>query len=230
MKKDKFDGYLICPGNSRRQINQFKRMFAKDNLKYVSKNDQYLQMRCISQLPKTYALDVNVKKENVGYFSVGVINPSLLTVKIYKIINQMAEKMFREETIYGLKDYDGLDRINKSIIGGFGDKELYPTITNKAAALWYKIATNQVFQNGNKRTALLAAIYFLGINFYSFDVHDGNEMYNISVQAANKQLSINQIERYISKHVSLGYENMSSVLNGNNFDINIKIDYNNDKE
>ncbi|SER91447.1 hypothetical protein SAMN04487973_12716 [Pediococcus ethanolidurans] len=55
-------------------------------------------------------------------------------------------------------------------------------------------------------------------------------MYNISVQAANKQLSINQIERYISKHVSLGYENMSSVLNGNNFDINIKIDYNNDKE
>ncbi|MCV3323541.1 hypothetical protein NR458_04430, partial [Pediococcus ethanolidurans] len=69
-----------------------------------------------------------------------------------------------------------------------------------------------------------------GINFYSFDVHDGNEMYNISVQAANKQLSINQIERYISKHVSLGYENMSSVLNGNNFDINIKIDYNNDKE
>lgn len=128
MKKDKFDGYLICPGNSRRQINQFKRMFAKDNLKYVSKNDQYLQMRCISQLPKTYALDVNVKKENVGYFSVGVINPSLLTVKIYKIINQMAEKMFREETIYGLKDYDGLDRINKSIIGGFGDKELYPTI------------------------------------------------------------------------------------------------------
>ncbi len=141
----------------------------------------------------------------------------------------MAEKLFREETIYGIKDSDGLDRINNSIMGGFGDTELYPTITAKAAALWYKIATTQVFQNGNKRTALLAAIYFMGINFYSFDGHDGNEMYDISVQAANNQLSVKQIERYISQHVSLGYKNMGSALSGDDFDVGFKIDFKNNE-
>lgn len=207
-------------------------MFARDNLAFISKNDQYLQMRSVLRSQGIYSLDVNVKKENVGHFSVRVIEPIMLNMEVYKVINQLAEKLFREETVYGIKDYDGLDRINNSIVAGFGGVELYPTITAKAAALWHKIASTQVFQNGNKRTALLAAIYFMNINFYSFDVQDGNEMYNISVQAANKQLSIKQIERYISEHVSLGYKNMSSVLSSGDFNINIdvKIDLNNNEE
>jgi death-on-curing family protein len=227
---DEFDGFLICPGSSKKQKNQFKRMFARDNLKYVPKEKYYLQMRSVDSRHQIYALDVTVNKMNVGHFSVGIIDPIPLSIEVYKGINEVAEKLFREETMYGIGDYEGLDRINNSIMTGFGGRELYPTITEKAAALWYKIATNQVFRNGNKRTALLAAIYFMGINFYTFDVCNGNEMYDMSVRAANKQISQNQIERYISEHVSLGYENMSAVINGGDFKLNVKIEINNSEE
>ena len=85
MKNQKFDGYLICPGNSKKQINQFKRMFACDNLKFISKDDYYLQMRKVSHSQEIYSLDVNLKKENIGYFSVRVIEPTLLSMEIYKV-------------------------------------------------------------------------------------------------------------------------------------------------
>lgn len=43
----------------------------------------------------------------------------------------------------------------------YDGQDLYPTLTDKAAALFYMIIKNHPFQNGNKRVAVLALTLFL---------------------------------------------------------------------
>ncbi|WP_048705183.1 type II toxin-antitoxin system death-on-curing family toxin [Companilactobacillus ginsenosidimutans] len=223
---EEFDGFLICPGYSRKQINQFKRIFAMDNLNHISKKEQYLQMRKYSNDNRSYSLDVRVNKELVGRFYIQIESVKL-SIETFRIINKKSEEMFREESFYGIKDENGLDRINNSIYGGFGSYEPYPTVTAKAAALWYKIATNQFFNNGNKRTAMLSAIYLLAENYYTFDVKDVKRMYDISLAAANNEINIKYIERFINGHVSLGYEHMENTFENKDFDSFISLEFKN---
>ncbi|MFZ2682053.1 MAG: type II toxin-antitoxin system death-on-curing family toxin [Patescibacteria group bacterium] len=50
------------------------------------------------------------------------------------------------------------------------ERELYPTISDKAAFLFYTIAKNHVFINGNKRMASLCVEIFLLINGHKLHV------------------------------------------------------------
>lgn len=224
---ERFDGFLICSGNSKKQINQFKRFFARDNLPLVKNTDRHLQLHKLRKDGTLYALDVTYQKESVGHFGVKMIVPQPISKEAFCEINKQAEEMFREESRYGIKDFTGLDRVNNSLFGGFGSYELYPTVTSKAAALWYKIASSQFFYNGNKRTAMLSAIYFLAGNFYSFDVVNANFLYDISLQIARNELSIKKVENFINEHVSLSYTNMSDALKNGKFNYSQSLIYQN---
>ena len=46
----------------------------------------------------------------------------------------------------------------------FDKSELYPTLCNKAAILFYLMIKNHPFQNGNKRVAVTALLFFLAKN------------------------------------------------------------------
>jgi death-on-curing protein len=46
----------------------------------------------------------------------------------------------------------------------YGGVDLYPTVEEKAAALFHSIISNHSFINGNKRTALMALDLFLAAN------------------------------------------------------------------
>lgn len=61
-------------------------------------------------------------------------------------------------------DAAGLDAAVERPWAGFGVDEFYPSLFDKAAALLHGIASRQVFENGNKRTAWTAAATFLEIN------------------------------------------------------------------
>ncbi|MGI8755378.1 MAG: type II toxin-antitoxin system death-on-curing family toxin [Acidimicrobiales bacterium] len=63
-----------------------------------------------------------------------------------------------------LLDPDGLDAAVERPWSGFGGFEAFPTLYEKAAALLHGIASRQVFENGNKRTAWAAAVALLDIN------------------------------------------------------------------
>lgn len=63
-----------------------------------------------------------------------------------------------------LLDPDGLDAAVERPWTGFGDVELFPSLYDKAAALLHGMASRQVFENGNKRTAWAAAVAFLDVN------------------------------------------------------------------
>ncbi|GEP33622.1 hypothetical protein NSZ01_13900 [Nocardioides szechwanensis] len=63
-----------------------------------------------------------------------------------------------------LLDAAGLDAALSRPWSGFGDHEAFPTLYEKAAALLHGIAARQVFENGNKRTAWVAAVTLLELN------------------------------------------------------------------
>ncbi len=46
----------------------------------------------------------------------------------------------------------------------FDGKELYPTIADKAAIIFYTVNKRQIFINGNKRMSTACLLVFLGIN------------------------------------------------------------------
>lgn len=61
-------------------------------------------------------------------------------------------------------DRPGLEAAVERPWAGFGNRVFYPTLFDKAAALLRGIASRQVFENGNKRTAWVSAVAFLDIN------------------------------------------------------------------
>jgi death-on-curing protein len=55
--------------------------------------------------------------------------------------------------------------VNRPFQSAFG-RAAYPTTVEKAAALFHSLVTNHPFENGNKRTAVIAADVFLAANWY----------------------------------------------------------------
>ena len=69
----------------------------------------------------------------------------------------------------GLRDEGGLESAVAQACATYGGKQLHPGLFERAAYAFH-IAENHPFLEGNKRTALNAAIVFLGLN--GFDVVD----------------------------------------------------------
>jgi death-on-curing family protein len=160
-------------------------------------------------------------------FLVIATTPKIIDLSTMKIINEQAETMFREESIYGVKDRAGVERIIGSIFNGYGDVEFFPGVIKKAAAYWQKFATTQMFNNGNKRSALLAALYYLYLCGFSLPDIDGNELYNLTVDVANQKVTLEDLEEYIRRQVGMQYfDNLEAAINSVkiSFEVHFKID------
>ena len=67
-------------------------------------------------------------------------------------------------------------------------KELYPDISSKAAILAFTLAESQVFIDGNKRTAVVAALTFLETN--GLEVPEQEErLYDAMMDLATKNIT-----------------------------------------
>ncbi len=64
----------------------------------------------------------------------------------------------------GVRDKNLLHSALDAPKASFGGKEMYPSIHEKAAAYLYHLARNHPFNDGNKRTAYVAALAFLKAN------------------------------------------------------------------
>lgn len=69
---------------------------------------------------------------------------------------------------------------NNSIFG----QPIYPDIFHQAAAYMFHIIKSHVFNDGNKRTGLAAAITFLGINGYIFAPFDEDSVFDFVIKIA----------------------------------------------
>jgi death on curing protein len=81
----------------------------------------------------------------------------------------------------------------------FEDRELYPDLFTKTAALMDSLVRNHPFVDGNKRTSITAAGIFLEINSYHLTV-ENNEMVSFSLACAQSQLSLDEIANWFKQH------------------------------
>ncbi len=72
-----------------------------------------------------------------------------------------------------LLNSSALDYLVEAVEAEYFGQEMYPSIADKAAVYLFSIVGNHIFQDGNKRTGLSAAIAFLFINGFDIKVPDG---------------------------------------------------------
>lgn len=81
----------------------------------------------------------------------------------------------------------------------FGGEDLYPDIFTKAAALMRSLCLNHAFHDGNKRTAMMAAIIFLEENGYRV-VAPKYKMFRLAMKiVSSKRPTVNKIARTLKK-------------------------------
>ena len=91
--------------------------------------------------------------------------------------------------IHGVRDKGLLSSIVKGVFQTFGGDELYPTDKDKICRLYYMFVTNQVFLDGNKRTATALCMFLnrkFGIKSTIFDAYNPH---SLSLDVANGNIS-----------------------------------------
>ena len=82
-----------------------------------------------------------------------------------------------------------------------GGTDAYATTFEKAAALLSSIANNHGFRDGNKRTAMAAASYYLDLNDIDLDIT--NEEYEtFMLHVVNDKPNVDEISEWLNNHSS----------------------------
>jgi len=89
---------------------------------------------------------------------------------------------------HGIRDLGLLDSALNKIRQTFGDKELFPTLLDKAAALGYSLIANHPFIDGNKRIGHAAMELLLYLNGYKIEAPT-DEQEKIVLGVASGELS-----------------------------------------
>lgn len=88
----------------------------------------------------------------------------------------------------GIRNRPGLESAVETPKASFDGEDLYPTLFDKAAAYAFHIAESQVFVDGNKRTALDAALTFLAINGFEIP-NEEMALYDAMITIAERRMS-----------------------------------------
>ncbi len=81
----------------------------------------------------------------------------------------------------------------------FENKDLYPDLFAKTAALMDSLVRNHPFVDGNKRTAIVAAGIFLHLNHHQLTV-ENDEMVRFTLACAQSQLSLDEIAAWFRQN------------------------------
>lgn len=82
----------------------------------------------------------------------------------------------------------------------FGGEDLYPSILDKAAALFHSLIFNHAFADGNKRTAVTSTARFLHLNGYELEASQ-KELVDFPLKVENKHPDIDEISKWLREHV-----------------------------
>ncbi len=96
------------------------------------------------------------------------IYPSLL--EYMELVERLRPEF--NSAVFGREKDEGFDSAISQIKFGFGDKDVYPTIEEKAAMLLYLIVKNHAFVDGNKRIAAACFLLFLKKNRLLFNAEN----------------------------------------------------------
>ncbi|GKT02530.1 type II toxin-antitoxin system death-on-curing family toxin [Furfurilactobacillus entadae] len=213
MEDHELKDILVLFNPKRSQQYEFKRCFVR-TLQDVNIDKTACTLNIRHLAPNSVAYELKLMVTNVDSYYFGLIGMEHMPITVDDLedLNIRAEKMIlTEETRYGIKDRAALESlIIRMDFAPFGH-DARPTIIDKATYLWYTISTKQMFWNGNKRTALLTAIFFLKLNGYTFSLQDVAEEYNISVAVAEGKMTSKQLHRHIEENVTIDFDYLSRI-------------------
>lgn len=101
----------------------------------------------------------------------------------------------------GLRDRKALESAVSQARATFAGKYLHSIPFGMAAAYGFHICQAQAFNDGNKRTAALSVIRFLGLNGYSLDVPPG-AIKDVFLRIASGQIGKSELEIWLSQNSS----------------------------
>ncbi len=100
-----------------------------------------------------------------------------------------------------LRDVDLLEAaVLRPSASAFGE-DAYPTIVDKAAAMFHSLSRNHAFVDGNKRTSTVALIMFLHLNGYRVMWNPEDALQFIIGVATGSHDDVPTIAAWLGKHV-----------------------------
>ena len=100
---------------------------------------------------------------------------------------------------HGIRDLGLIQSAIARPQSSFGGEDLYPSIFDKAAALFHSLMFNHAFVDGNKRTTMVSVARFLSMNGYEIEVSQ-KEFVAFPLRVENKHLTTEEISKWIQKH------------------------------
>lgn len=88
--------------------------------------------------------------------------------EVVGLVDQMRDR-FGDSAVFGREKDESLHSSLNAVMQGFGGKDLYPSVEEKAAHLLYFLVKNHSFVDGNKRIAAAVFLRFAEKNWLLFD-------------------------------------------------------------
>ena len=99
----------------------------------------------------------------------------------------------------GIRDEGLLDAAIQAPFMSFDQKELFPSIQQKAARLCYGLIMNHPFVDGNKRIGTHVMLVFLGLNGIELE-YAQKELVDIILSIASSHSSFEELLKWILDH------------------------------
>lgn len=100
----------------------------------------------------------------------------------------------------GLRDIGLLESAVYSAQSSFGDEELYPTVSQKAARLMYALVSNHAFVDGNKRIGVFVMLTTLRLNGITLH-YSQPELIHLGLSTASGTTKYEDILSWIHNHI-----------------------------
>ena len=103
---------------------------------------------------------------------------------------------------FGMNDFTMLHSAIERPKATFGGQDLYPDIYTKAAALISSMILNHLFDDGNKRSALLTTMLFFHLNGYELTIAEFSaETYEFVLGIDLKKYDFAGVTRWLKGHI-----------------------------
>ena len=97
---------------------------------------------------------------------------------------------------------ENLDYVLEAVQASIFGEPLYPEIHQKAGLYLFSIISNHIFQDGNKRTGLQAALIFLLLNKYEFTPSVTDEiLINFTLAVASAAHTLETVQAWFKEHI-----------------------------
>ncbi|MCC5946111.1 MAG: type II toxin-antitoxin system death-on-curing family toxin [Bernardetiaceae bacterium] len=95
---------------------------------------------------------------------------------------------------------ENLDYLLEAVAAEMFGAPLYPEVHQKAGLYMFSIISNHIFQDGNKRTGLQAAIIFLLLNGYDLIIDD-DTLISFTLSVASGEQTLEEVQAWFEKHI-----------------------------